>query len=257
MLTNHLNHKKSSSTFLPPLLSGSALKWIALFTMLIDHIGAVLLECGVLQAYSQNLPTSLSYETSYFIFQADLIIRQIGRISFPIFCFLLVEGFHHTSNRKKYALRLFFFALLSEIPFDLALQGTFLEFGYQNVLFTLLFGFLTLWAMEKAKEIHPGLSFVFAGLGLLVGYFFHSDYDWKGILSDSHSSCILLLSSGKNHCRLSGPSVGTHGLPGLYPIKPLQPPEREKQSQILLLPLLSGTSVGTVSNSIPNFPHLK
>lgn len=182
MHTNHLNHKKSSSTFLPPLLSGSALKWIALFTMLIDHIGAVLLECGVLQAYSQNLPTALTYETSYFIFQADLIIRQIGRISFPIFCFLLVEGFHYTSNRKKYALRLFLFALLSEIPFDLALQGTFLEFSYQNVMFTLLFGFLTLWAMEKVKAIHPGLSLILAGLGLLVGYFFHADYNWKGIV---------------------------------------------------------------------------
>ena len=182
MLTDYSTKKKRGNTLLPPRLSGSTLKWIALLTMLIDHIGAVLLECGVLQAYSLHLPTALSYEASYSVFQADLIIRQIGRISFPIFCFLLVEGFHHTSNRKKYALRLFFFALLSEIPFDLALQGTFLEFGYQNVLFTLLFGFLTLWAMEWAKETHPGLSFVFAGLGLLVGYFFHSDYDWKGIL---------------------------------------------------------------------------
>ena len=182
MLTDDSNKKKRGNTLLPPRLSGSTLKWIALLTMLIDHIGAVLLECGVLQAYSLHLPTALSYEASYSVFQADLIIRQIGRISFPIFCFLLVEGFHHTSNRKKYALRLFFFALLSEIPFDLALQGTFLEFGYQNVLFTLLFGFLTLWAMEQARALYPSLWLLPAGLGLLVGYFFHADYDWKGIL---------------------------------------------------------------------------
>lgn len=182
MLTNLLNNKKSSTTLLPPLLSGSTLKWIALLTMLIDHMGAVLLECGVVQAYNLNLPTAFSYETSLFFFQADRIIRQIGRISFPIFCFLLVEGFHYTSNRKKYALRLFLFALLSEIPFDLALQGTVLEFGYQNVMFTLLFGFLTLWAMEKTKEVHPGLSLLPAGFGLLVGYLFHADYNWKGIL---------------------------------------------------------------------------
>ena len=257
MLTDHLNHKKSGSTFLPPRLSGSTLKWIALLTMLIDHIGAVLLECGVLQAYSQHLPTALSYEASYSVFQADLIIRQIGRISFPIFCFLLVEGFHYTSNRKKYALRLFFFALLSEIPFDLALQGTFLEFSYQNVLFTLLFGFLTLWAMEKAKEIHPGLSLIPAGLGLLVGYFFHSDYDWKGICTDSHSPCILLLPSGKNHCRLSLPFSG-NPLPAwhLYHLNLYNHQKGRSRSEILLLSLLSGTSIGTVSNPIRYFPHL-
>ena len=75
MLTDYSNKKKSGNTLLPPRLSGSTLKWIALLTMLIDHIGAVLLECGVLQAYSLHLPTSLSYEASYSVFQADLIIR--------------------------------------------------------------------------------------------------------------------------------------------------------------------------------------
>lgn len=98
------------------------------------------------------------------------------------FLLSLVDGFIIPPIRKKICLTPILFALLSEIPFDLALQGTFLEFSYQNVMFTLLFGFLTLWAMEKVKAIHPGLSLIPAGLGLLVGYFFHADYNWKGIV---------------------------------------------------------------------------
>lgn len=255
MLTNLLNNKKSSTTLLPPLLSGSTLKWIALLTMLIDHMGAVLLECGVVQAYNLNLPTAFSYETSLFFFQADRIIRQIGRISFPIFCFLLVEGFHYTSNRKKYALRLFLFALLSEIPFDLALQGTVLEFGYQNVMFTLLFGFLTLSHGKDKRS--PSRTFSASCRIWSSGWLsFPRRLQLERNPADSHSPCVLLLSSGKNHCRLPLPSLGTHGLPGIYTFKPLQPPERKKRMEILLLPLLSSTFVSIVFHPIRNFPHL-
>lgn len=154
-------------SFLPELLSGSTLKWIAIITMLIDHIGAVILEKGAIGAYNQQLSTALSYEATFQLFQIDHIIRQIGRVAFPIFCFLLVEGFYHTSNRKKYALRLTLFALLSEIPFDIALNGAILEFSYQNVMVTMLLGFLTMWAMETVRQkiLH---SFYFLQLQELV-----------------------------------------------------------------------------------------
>lgn len=172
-------HKRG---LLPPVLSGSTLKWIALLTMLTDHIGAVILECGIIQSYNQHLSTALSYEASLLAYQTDRVLRQIGRIAFPIFCFLLVEGFFHTSNRKKYALRLFLFALVSEIPFDLCFRGTVLEFSYQNVMFTLLLGLLTIWGMEKIRQTHPTLCLIPAFLGLLAGYLFHADYNWKGIV---------------------------------------------------------------------------
>lgn len=173
----------SSNRLLPPRLSGSALKFIAVFTMLIDHIGAVLLEHGYIM--NHNLKSTyhpVSYEFAMQIFKLDQILRTIGRISFPIFCFLLLQGFWHTSNRKKYALRLFLFALLSEIPFDLAFNSRILEFTYQNVMFTLLLGLLTIWAVDEIRKIRPSLCLLPAAIGLFLGWFMKTDYDWKGVL---------------------------------------------------------------------------
>ena len=176
------NFSLSKRQLLPPILNSGALKWIALITMLIDHIGAILLERGVISAYNQGLSSALSYDASIFFSKMDFIVRQIGRISFPIFCFLLVEGFYHTSNKKKYALRLFLFAYVSEIPFDLCFQGKILEFSHQNVMFTLLFGFLTMWAIEIKKKKKEMLGIIPAVLGVLIGALFQADYDWKGIV---------------------------------------------------------------------------
>ena len=167
---------------LPPVFSGSTLKIIAIVTMLIDHIGAVILEKGYMQAYQMNLPQALSYENTLLIWKIDWALRKTGRIAFPIFCFLLVEGFIHTSDRKKYALRLALFALLSEIPFDLCFNGSVLEFSYQNVMITLLIGFLTLMAMDEARKRMPALALVAAGAGLLLGYLLKTDYSYKGVI---------------------------------------------------------------------------
>lgn len=86
------------------------------------------------------------------LYQTDMVLRGIGRVAFPIFCFLLVEGFLHTKNVWKYAGRLALFALVSEIPFDLAFQGEWLFMGYQNIFFTLLVGLLVMIAFQTAEE---------------------------------------------------------------------------------------------------------
>ena len=102
------------------ILSGSSLKIIAILSMVIDHFAASILYNGILlpaAPISQGSP----YWNLYLVYRA---MRTIGRIAFPIFCFLLVEGFFYTSNRKKYALRMLVFALLSEFPFDFALFNT-------------------------------------------------------------------------------------------------------------------------------------
>lgn len=108
-------------------LNQESLKSIACVTMLLDHIGAVFLP---------------GYYTYY-------ILRILGRISFPIYCFLLVEGSHHTRNPRRYALRLAVGALVAELPFDLAFYGG-PTLAHQNVMLTL---FLGLMALEAGKQL--------------------------------------------------------------------------------------------------------
>lgn len=136
-------------------LDSFQLKMLAIATMAVDHIGAV-------------------------FFPQYMIFRYIGRIAFPIFCFLLTEGFFHTRNIRKYMVRLGLFALISEIPYDLAFQGEILEFGRQNVFFTLFIGVAMMYAFEKSTE------WPVKAVEILLAMWFastvNSDYGYKGIL---------------------------------------------------------------------------
>lgn len=120
-------------------ISGSTLKLLAILSMFIDHAGATVIRTIC------NQPAILADASLRSLWnQIYSVSRSIGRIAFPIFCFLIVEGFLHTRNVRKYALRLFLFALISEIPFDLALKGNWYYPQKQNVYFTLLIGLLVL-----------------------------------------------------------------------------------------------------------------
>lgn len=154
-------------------LSQEALKLIACVTMLIDHTGATLV-LRLLQA------TPVHYGLLYWLYYG---MRIIGRVAFPIYCFLLVEGVHHTRNPKKYGLRLLIGVLLSEIPFDLALSlrgSVCFDWTSNSVMLTLLLGFWMLECMQRAKGfwklvlilpfyiLAEILSTDYAGLGILV-----------------------------------------------------------------------------------------
>lgn len=123
-------------------LSGTALKLIACVTMLIDHIGASCIEAGV--GTAANCPVSL--------LEMDRILRLIGRLAFPIFCFLLVEGFLHTHDVKQYLRRLLFFGAVSEIPFDMAFFRVPFYGGHQNVYWTLALGVIAMAAMQRSQD---------------------------------------------------------------------------------------------------------
>ena len=129
--------------------SGSALKWFAVLIMLVDHIGACLLEVFVLNYYGVS-PLAGRIDNLYFWLSLDSVLRGIGRAAFPIFCFLLVEGAVHTRSPRKYLLRLASFALISEIPFDLELHNQPFYWGTQNVFFTLLAGLLVIQAFQRS-----------------------------------------------------------------------------------------------------------
>ena len=94
-------------------LSGSALKWIAVLVMAVDHLGAGLLEAYVLNAWGDSPLGGRFLEQWDEILAVDQVLRYIGRPAFPIFCFLLVQGFLHTHDVKRYAVRLGIFALIS------------------------------------------------------------------------------------------------------------------------------------------------
>lgn len=140
-------------------ISQSALKIIAVISMAIDHTGAVL-------------------------FPHVLLLRKLGRLAFPIYCFLLIEGFMHTRSVKKYAIRLFIFALISEIPYDLAFHNTAFFWRNNNVFFTLLIGLISVWGIDyflKKKKYYKLLAAFPAGLGILAAKLMCTDYNWYGV----------------------------------------------------------------------------
>lgn len=157
-------------------LSGSTLKIIAMVTMLIDHIGAAVLARMIIAG---NVKLYDMYH----------VLRLIGRIAFPIFCFLLVEGFVHTRSLGKYAARLCLFAVLSEIPFDLAFASKVLEFEHQNVFFTMAIGLLTIMAYKRIEEfenMNPMpkwfLQLSAAIVGGFVAEILRTDYGMLGVV---------------------------------------------------------------------------
>lgn len=177
-------------------VSGSTLKIIAITAMLIDHIGAVIIERIMIAnnflsldftnaaGLSENAAKMLPLVSVYFI------LRIIGRLGFPIFCFLLIEGFVHTRNVWKYALRLLLFALVSEVPFDLALRSSFFDLGYQNVFFTLFFGLMAITFINMAQEKFKENNIVRLLLLVVISIFFmgmafslHTDYSLWGVLT--------------------------------------------------------------------------
>ena len=139
-------------------IDGFTLKMIAIITMAIDHIGYIFLP-----------------GTDYYN-----IFRAIGRIAFPIFCFLIVEGFQHTNSPMNYLMRLIVFAFLSEVPFDLAFFGTTLNMNNQNVFFTLAIGLACLFCLEEMNR-RRWFS-IFLVLLFVVSYFIKCDYGVGGVL---------------------------------------------------------------------------
>ena len=169
-------------------LSGSTLKLIAIVTMFIDHIGAVIVERML---YVTGNTGNLTYEQMKML---DAVLRSIGRIGFPLFCFLLVEGFMHTHNIKKYALRLLIFAFVSELPFNLAFTGRLFYTGYQNVFFTLFIGLITMWGHQTIeakqqlnKAVKISLCIIIPVAGILLAELLKTDYAGIGV------ACIMVL----------------------------------------------------------------
>lgn len=126
------------------------MQWIAMLTMLIDHIG-------------------------YVFFPDEMLWRTIGRIAFPIYVYALVQGHLHTSNKLKYGIRLFMIALVSQIPYELAFDTT--RF---NVVGTLLIAFLVMNILDRiSSKILSGAMILLFGTLMQV---FPFDYGAYGLI---------------------------------------------------------------------------
>ena len=153
-------------------VSGSVLKLIAVITMLIDHSYHVLQKFPEFQHVFWYI--NENYKVSLY-----LLCRTVGRIAFPIYAFLLTEGFQHTHDRRKYALNLLAFALISEIPWNLLHGGTWL-YETQNVFFTLFLGLLCMIVYEKYREDMPK-QICFLLIIAVTAIFLKADYGLKGV----------------------------------------------------------------------------
>ncbi len=154
------------------IINGSWLKILAVVCMLIDHLAFLILPYFDVCYESYGF---LGKEVSIII-----ICRWIGRLAFPIFAFLVTEGFFYTRNRKKYGLNLFAFAIISEIPFNLFVSGKIFNLNSQNVFFTLFLGFLALYILENIKTDTEKTIYVFGVvvLSLLI----KGDYGARGVI---------------------------------------------------------------------------
>ena len=157
------------------ILSGAQLKYIAFLTMLIDHVNKALiypnLNGGMLLVISD-------------------IFDIVGRIAFPIFIFLLIEGFFKTTNRWKYLEMLLLFGVISEIPFDLFTTATFFEPNWNNIMFTLALVLVIVWCIDTLKEkmgmrwriVWYLISAVIVGAGCLSAMILGLDYEYHAVL---------------------------------------------------------------------------
>ena len=182
-------------------INGNTLKIIACISMLIDHFAAGLIVPVVNNGLYDG---DLSFETINIIYKT---LRGIGRTAFPIFCFLLVEGFIHTKNRLRYALSLLIFGIISEPFYDVTFYAKEEIFNPNiievikansatlnnrcNVYFTLLLGLLVIWAIQssfllvKKLKVHYGFALILSGLASFLGIFvaekISTDYHGYGV----------------------------------------------------------------------------
>ena len=164
-------HKKTPFSF----LTSFHLKIIALSAMTLDHVSVV------------------------FFGTETTLLRNIGRLCFPLIAFMISEGVRYTKNKRKYILSMGIFALISEIPYNLAFYGGFSEIKEQNVYFTLFFGVIAVSVTDELIKNKKAYLAVFVGLFTgLAAYFFGGDYGFMGIIVCMGMYLSSLLPMGMN-----------------------------------------------------------
>lgn len=155
-------------------INGAGLKYIAFISMFIDHFNKTIIT--PLLNYQEPLVT------------ISTIFDIIGRIAFPIFAFMIVEGFYKTKSRGKYLSNLLIFAIISEVPYDMFQSKVFINNRSQNIMWALALGLLTLIIVDKLKEkiknkyAWLGISILIVAINAVVATLLSFDYDYYSII---------------------------------------------------------------------------
>ncbi len=161
-----------------PTVTADGLKLFAAVMMLIANIGIAIVQNGIihLEQYTQETLSQALAEDGHLMLVSGigLVMQMMEGLAVVLFAYLLVEGFRNTSNFRKYALTMGLFALISEIPYDLAINGKILEFSSQNALFTMLVCLMMLFFLEMIKNGQGFLPGVLRVLIVLCALFWVS-----------------------------------------------------------------------------------
>lgn len=148
--------RRPNITWKLPSITGFGLKMIAGVTMLLGSIGSSIIQDGTihLDSYTQEELSQAMSTDARLMTAAGVgsVMQLIGGLAIPLFAFLVVEGFRHTSDYKKYLLRVLLFALVSEVPYDLAMQQSFLDFSAQNAMFGIAVSLMMLYVLDLFKD---------------------------------------------------------------------------------------------------------
>ena len=160
-------------------ITGTGIKIIALVTMLIDHFAGIILDNYLEYKVPGYSDSNVAIDFSAFlvdgyagIFALSTLLHLIGRFAFPLFIFLLIEGFVHTRSVKKYALNMLIFAAISQLPYNVVHEGRLFYFNTLNIFTTLLMGLLCMWCISELaekKKWSDKLTFLYYISSILLG----------------------------------------------------------------------------------------
>ena len=174
-----------------PDITADGLKMFACIVMLIQTVGIAVIEKGLihLDQYTQESLNQAMSKDSRLMTLAGIgsIMQLIGGMAIPVFAFLLVEGFRNTSDYKKYLLTMIITALVSEIPYDLAICGKVWDLSSQNAMITMCICLILLKCMELFSN-----SSGFAGSMVRI-LIMIAAIVWVSIFRAEYGLCMVLL----------------------------------------------------------------
>ena len=176
-----------------PDITADGLKMFACICMMIQSVGIVIVERGMihLDQYTQESLNEAMSRDSHLMTLAGVgsVMQLIGGMALPIFTFLLVEGFRNTSDFRKYFLSVLLFGLLSEIPYDLAMNGKILNLTGQNGMLSMALCLLMVYFLDLIKS-RSGFTGTLMRSAIVL-----AAVVWASVFRLEYGLCLVLLTA--------------------------------------------------------------